>query len=576
MSFASLIDQRAVASGFAPMRQDVLPTTDLWDVTAAAYEDIKLNSQINSEAIAYSEVRSERADKYRELTGKSLPNFIKIEIDPNDPSLSTTTIDEDRISEFIKGLRETDSRFNSVFVGDEVEAAAIEKAQMARGELESVSARAGGARAIAGGLIAGLAAAPTDPIALATLPFGLARTAGRSTLRIALREAAVAAGGEVVASPAIMEWQNTVGNEYGLSDILTNVVAQAVFAGGISAATVGIPRALASRKQAQLEALATAPLSPDGQAAASLLARENHINTANPSKAEFSAKEHYDTFNKAVDALVNDGDFEAPNIPLRDDLADELPIFDRLPPEIQNLTPELHKTLNEPIATKTPSLRAAIKESGGFKVPANLEAEIKGAKLGRGLVGTKDKPNTPQGSIKAAIDVAMERGYFAKRPTQKEFLQVIKNDTPENPTLPQYAAEQNAPLLSQDTQALNVKNNNINALKQAGIDYTQPFEKVKKAIDDVRPRTEIAAGKIPSPVAPLDIPPVRPDVTPERASLDTIADYEANFDVEFDDLYSDFPDLEIQLDDRVVTMAQLKAEFEQEEQIWKALSVCSV
>lgn len=85
---------------------------------------------------------------------------------------------------------------------------------------------------IAGTLLGGFGGAMTDPINIATLPFGAG--ASRSMLQAIGIDAVINAGIEAYQQPEVMRWQKELGYKYGIGDAIANVATAGAGAGIIS------------------------------------------------------------------------------------------------------------------------------------------------------------------------------------------------------------------------------------------------------------------------------------------------------------------------------------------------------
>ncbi len=140
-------------------------------------------------------------------------------------------------------------------------------------------------------LAGGLAAAPQDPVNLATAPVGLG---AKTILGAAVKGAAVNAGLEAAVQPAVQARRETIGLEASFEAGAVNVLAAGIFGGTVSGAGQGLARIFTRREaaaagrespepelragaaeidraleiEADVEAAAGGSLSPEGRAAA--------------------------------------------------------------------------------------------------------------------------------------------------------------------------------------------------------------------------------------------------------------------------------------------------------------------
>lgn len=181
-----------------------------------------------------------------------------------------------------------------------------------------------------GRLAGGFAGVFTDPINLATLPFGAALSTG--ILRTAIIEAGINVGIEVASIPALKRYREELGFEFTAEDALRNLTfaggAGFLFGGAIKAARVGrlkLPRdkslrdladdlAAGSRRKlmATFDRLVKRP-TPTQKAARADLEREVTLDDANPFEDTAPARaEHRERTAAAVEAAAEG---RAPDIP---------------------------------------------------------------------------------------------------------------------------------------------------------------------------------------------------------------------------------------------------------------------
>ena len=384
MSFSDIIGMHEIdLSQYKGMEGNITERAGFLDVAGAALRDTQANMQINSRALMQREVLEERRSLYEQITGEALPKFGK-------ETTRGFQEDESLLEQYIKQLRVKDERFNSVYVGNEIAEKAIEKARQARIDLGEIGATTSGFTRIAGGLAGGLASMPTDPVALVTMPLGFAST-GRTVLQVALREAALSAGIETIISPEIYKWQNEVGHKFGLGDILTNVATQALFAGSVSAAAVGIPRAYRNYKSVQLELLRTAPINDDGKIFAKGLADIEQIKENNLFRFDVVDREtkHMEHFDAVARSLLGDEDVVLEPIAVDDWVIKDLSKGAGLTGEVKNLTPDVHYLLNNPPKAPTPSLAEMVRNLGNTAPPKGFELEFSKLSLNKGILNTR-------------------------------------------------------------------------------------------------------------------------------------------------------------------------------------------
>lgn len=135
----------------------------------------------------------------------------------------------------MEGRKTAPERWKDIKTNAEVEEAAREKARASRQQFSDVASRntngISKSLSIFGGAIAG---GFTDPLNIATIPFGAG--ASRGIFKAALIEGGLNAAVETAAVPFVKEWQNDLGYHYGFSEAAADVGT--AFVGGAALTSV--------------------------------------------------------------------------------------------------------------------------------------------------------------------------------------------------------------------------------------------------------------------------------------------------------------------------------------------------
>lgn len=201
-----------------------------WEVTKAQFAQFRTNSVSTATGDALYKGYQDRNKAYLDATGSEFPEF---EVD-NKRVYDFEDTEEYRDAEYVykqrlKQVRLEDEfileqrakdpeKFKGVKTTGEMYDEIREQANMDNAEYANTMLRASGFAQTAGSFIGSAAGAMTDPINIATLPFGAARGAG--ILKTAFTEAGIAAGTEALIQPGVADWQRQLGNEYGLREML--------------------------------------------------------------------------------------------------------------------------------------------------------------------------------------------------------------------------------------------------------------------------------------------------------------------------------------------------------------------
>lgn len=233
------------------LQKDEFIPADTWDVTKAQFSQFRANTVSTSQGDAMYNGFQERNEKYASQFNSDFPTF---EVDngqdfdftqePDFRELGSMTkqrlkqirLEDDYI---IEQRAKEPNKFKDILTSKEIYDRSVENANATTAELSNTMGRASGFAATVGSFAGSVAGAMTDPINIATMPFGVTRSAG--ILKTALTEAAIAAGSEAAIQPAVASWQKQLGQEYGLGDMIGNIAAAGtggfIIGGGVKTAS---------------------------------------------------------------------------------------------------------------------------------------------------------------------------------------------------------------------------------------------------------------------------------------------------------------------------------------------------
>lgn len=291
MSVLDLIDESQVDTGFSVIEA---PTTGFPQVFSAELEATSRNFLTNSASLFRADEIKARDKRYRALTGRGIYEDVRQFMADTD-SESFEKIKglpaggedmEPFIDRYIENLRSQDAeRFSGVSNSLEISDLIKQKAKTSLERAAKVGAGATDFARVSGALAGGVAASFGDFVNLATLPFGAAASSG--IVKAAIIEAGINAGVEVAMHPIISEWQESVGNEYGLKDAAANVGIAAAFGAGATTLFKGIGKGYAKAKSLYFEGVEISLRERgdvDGATAAAMEARHQHLEESSPAR----------------------------------------------------------------------------------------------------------------------------------------------------------------------------------------------------------------------------------------------------------------------------------------------------
>lgn len=295
------------------------PMSTVSETTGAAFDFVRSNINIEASLRLSNKAFTARDQALRDATGKD-PFQISGARDKypsRDPDAIETMLNyhQSALDAFImKGRQDDPAKFNGIKTKAETEQAARDEANNDRKTYDETMARASGPVRFFGGLAGSIAGGFTDPLNLATLPFGAG--AGRTILQSAMIEGALNAAVETVSTPAIAKWQKELGQKYGLGDAAEDIGT--AFLGGAGLATIIRGAAPAFRKLSEVVGsgsqrvldlvAANEKMPPSVRDAATYMSRVAHIDENAPPgmlKTEEDLVVHHEKVQETANDLEN-------------------------------------------------------------------------------------------------------------------------------------------------------------------------------------------------------------------------------------------------------------------------------
>lgn len=234
MSGLNLLSTNKNSAAFRP---GFAPSSTL-DVAAAAFENVRENYNFDSEMRLIGDPLNSRNSLIKERFGQTVSDITGTSKKYTNPTaegrLSQLKEDNDLIDNIImKGRKEEPSRWENIKTTAEIRDEGKKKANDAMTNLGQVSSRNPSQLSNATGqLLGGIGGTFTDPLTVATLPFGAGETkivgtgamaTAKGFAASAAKEGAIQAAIQALSIPQVAHWQNTVGHQYGLSEAATDV-----------------------------------------------------------------------------------------------------------------------------------------------------------------------------------------------------------------------------------------------------------------------------------------------------------------------------------------------------------------
>lgn len=234
MSGLNLLSTNKNSAAFRP---GFAPSSTL-DVAAAAFENVRANYNADSEMNLVGDPINSRNSLIKERFGQSVSDITgtsKKYTNPNpEGRILQLKEDNDLIDNIImKGRKEEPARWENIKTTAEIRDEGKKKANDAMTNLGQVSSRNPSQLSnVTGQLLGGIGGTFTDPLTLATLPFGAGETkivgtgamaTAKGFAASAAKEGAIQAAIQALSIPQVAHWQSTVGHQYGLSEAATDV-----------------------------------------------------------------------------------------------------------------------------------------------------------------------------------------------------------------------------------------------------------------------------------------------------------------------------------------------------------------
>lgn len=197
-----------------------------------SYRNQVTNFNADSSAFVRREVRNENAKLYEQLTGEPLS---KAWLGNKRAARNSQARLELEDAEIKKLKEENPNLYSQLKTSEEIEVEAKSRATKELSDFQQAWEYTPSAfTRYAGGFFGGAGGALTDPIQWPTLAVGSSYAVGSSVLRNFAIEATAGALSELASQPSIMQWQEELGNNYGIKDASLNVLLGAVTGGTIS------------------------------------------------------------------------------------------------------------------------------------------------------------------------------------------------------------------------------------------------------------------------------------------------------------------------------------------------------
>ena len=570
-----------------------MESQSLLDVAGASWSATRDNHNSESKARLTGKHWGKSLEDYKAISGVDLEDELADEIteaqkvniglSPRDvPQDAPSNLDiRNRVmSEHIEKLKTSDpEKYKNLKTQADAEGLAKDDALKSLQELSAVAKYASPTGAMAGSFLGGLAGAFTDPINLATMPFGA--SAGAGVLKTMRTEAVIGVASEALIQPNVAEWQKQIGVEYGLSDVMTNLtfagVGAAGISGGIKGAAKGIKLVTPRASEFFTKLGMKKGLTAEQRTAAKNLELTAHVNEANPhiDLAEAHFKKHVESIDVAQKILLNEGRALRP---------DDLPISSK----------EFDQISTTPKEGMTASQLDRLKDLERFQTKEAVEPLMKSDSIGtRNLDAEKAK----------AVDLANAN------PTRDKTINISEGEFEE--ALVTNWKDGQGVVKTPDGKKVDFAHGDVRYEATRGMSEGQrlksdagqaPVSKNQKALVrrgpdgkvlDVHPITKeryttgadidnVLSGKALSEDNPMNVALARPEKTAnleaemtmfERSSSpETVSAEKADFDR----MIESAGDTKVELEDgRVVTLKQMGDELAQDDSFVDAMKFCS-
>jgi hypothetical protein len=432
------------------------PPTSLSNVLAggmySAFLDAKNSYDFDSEILKQE---GSLVNKIREKTGaKELTDIVKIDEGKYASPLAPFREARERAikeetDKFILEQRKIDPSWNEISTFSEIKNKRGESLKSEALYTRDYVGQQAEAEGLAGSAVllgANIVGAMSDPINAATMFMGFG--AAKNVLQYVGREAALNAGIEAVQTPKRAEWEQKLGNEYGLKEAATDIaiggVAGGAFAGVIAGGVKGvsaIQRRFFDRKQAEtmavMDAIAKNPNVPsEARDAAKYISRVKHIEENNPISNPTIREDiqHKKNFIETERAFVEgrNPDLSAKDIPVVDPYILKAREIKEQLKGVKQVNANNPQELKKLLGYTPRSLSQYIKETGGIQdIGGELNARDVGKKSVGLIVKGKKRMQTEFGNIEIdntpdrIIERAFDQGYF---PDKTDISEITESD----------------------------------------------------------------------------------------------------------------------------------------------------
>ncbi len=588
----------------------VIPST-FGGIVSKAARQTWLNFNSTSSDVAMAETDALQAEQYKEATGEDIrdlyptPQEYEQALKNNNPELSMASGRRAFVNDKLDVLRVTNPvLFRDVLTASGQDAKAKDLANKSTRDLEEAQFYSHSNWQGTAGFVGGLGGAIVDPVNLATMPLG---GGGKTILQLMMREALIGAGTEVALQPAIMAWQKTIGQEYGLDDAAVNVIFGAVGAAGLSGlfrgASIGYDKLAnhyidndvlnAGFKQLSIDAHLR-----ENDPSTTIYGMKGHLEAVDfgqramengfipeartvtkGNEIDFLAKqdaEHVDLVNRAREAGIDFDDAGALERFIADHLQKTEPIFTRIEAPIKG-------KLTGPIDPDSDEILVAIAKAGGVSRDVSERAGVDPAGFGQRAAGIKRIFTKGGKTLDEMAEHLSQYGYFKGEYSENELLDLIRASLG--------GKKQYTPEGAAFAKAFGEADDDFMRFGDAESDYLDQL--LTNVIDDMalslrELNTEIDSRFLPTDVELTNFQKVLTDneIFPELRSKDSISDqldelenpeveaaaltdFERNVEANGDDI--------IYMDDgTVMNIRDLQAKFAEDEQVLEAINSCSI
>lgn len=268
---------------------DVAPftPTGFGEVTPTTLVNVARNYASGLRMFEETPQYTDRKDLIAERFGDNYLTGITDEIKTQYPEIGTDGLldqFENQLSRRItEGRKVEPDKWAGILTREEIEAESVRRGKSAQDISADIASRAPLVEGIAGQIVGSIGGAFTDPINAATLPFGASASMG--LLRAMGMEALINAAIEAGQQEKIKEWQQRIGNKYGIGEAAIDIGTAGLGAGaltgvirGAAPAVRGIGEVLREQSMPILERMAMSRTLPsDVRSAAAYMARLAHI-----------------------------------------------------------------------------------------------------------------------------------------------------------------------------------------------------------------------------------------------------------------------------------------------------------